>query len=347
LVAVVTAVLVVVQATRNPPSADSAQRAVPKLFVGVASCTFVDQTRPTVNFVTGVSAPGRRLVTEIRYPTIRPSVGVLETLDAGAYRRGAPYPLVVFAHGYDLTPQAYSKLLDSWVKAGFVVAAPIFPDTNPSTILAEGDADTESDMDNQPADVAFVIHELLGANATGTGCAVVKGLLQPGKIALAGQSDGGDTVAALAFESPYLDPSLHFRAVEVLSGALMPPLRTTQKVVETGTAPLLVVQSATDRCNPPGASMQLYSSIAESDKWFVTLKRAPHLPPYTDVAPNADFGFVANETTKFLKDEFTGVAPNVDLHKIAAGARALGYVTSGPPPALNPLTFVNSACFAS
>lgn len=345
LLAVVTAALVVVQATRNPPSADSAQRVAPKISVGVVSCTFVDPTRPTVNYATGTNSPGRRLVTEIRYPTIRPTFGLAESPNAAPYRRQAPYPLVVFAHGYDITPQAYAKLLDVWVKAGFVVAAPIFPDTNSATILAESDANTESDIDNQPADVAFVIKQLLSANATGTGCSALNSLIQPAKIALAGQSDGGDTVAALAFENLYRDPALHFSAVEVLSGALMPPPSPAQKVTETGAAPLLVVQSATDLCNPPGAAIQLYSSIVERDKWFVTLKRAPHLPPYTDVVRNANFSFVAAETTKFFEDEFSGIGPNIDLHAIAASFRKLGYVTSGPPPPLRPLTFVNSACF--
>src|SRR5438067_1920033 len=74
---------------------------------------------------------------------------------------GGPFPLVVFAHGYNVTPAPYAGLLQSWARAGYVVAAPTFPLTNPG---APG-GPNEDDVVNQPADVRFVIDRLLAADA--------------------------------------------------------------------------------------------------------------------------------------------------------------------------------------
>ena len=56
-------------------------------------------------------------------------------------------------HGYDVTPDTYANLLDSWVRSGLVVAAPVFPDTNAAAVAADGNLTApESDDVNQPGD---------------------------------------------------------------------------------------------------------------------------------------------------------------------------------------------------
>ncbi|NNN09190.1 MAG: chlorophyllase, partial [Acidimicrobiaceae bacterium] len=45
--------------------------------------------------------------------------------------------MIVFAHGYDVSPDIYSALLNSWVRAGFVVVAPFFPDEKASAVIAQ------------------------------------------------------------------------------------------------------------------------------------------------------------------------------------------------------------------
>ena len=84
------------------------------------------------------------LTTVVRYPATR-----------------GPHPLIVFAHGFALTPATYSRLLRAWTQAGYVVAAPVFPleDAN-----APG-GPTESDLVNEPRDVSFVVTRLLALNA--------------------------------------------------------------------------------------------------------------------------------------------------------------------------------------
>ena len=79
-----------------------------------------------------------------------------------AYRFG-PYPVIVFAHGFDVDPDTYRALLVSWVEAGYVVVAPFFPDTSLPAIEAQHGVDTEADIFNQPADVAFVVSQVVKA----------------------------------------------------------------------------------------------------------------------------------------------------------------------------------------
>ena len=64
-----------------------------------------------------------------------------------------PFPLIVFGHGFGVTPGMYIALLRAWARAGFVVAAPLFPGENPR---APG-GPTATDLPNEPRDMSFVI----------------------------------------------------------------------------------------------------------------------------------------------------------------------------------------------
>ena len=110
--------------------------------VGVRTLTLVDTSR-TVTYP-GESPRPRPLVTIVRYPQAR-----------------GRFPLIVFGHGFAVTPTIYAPLLHAWAQAGYVVAAPIFP-------LGNGNAPggpNESDLVNQPRDVSFVITRLLALSA--------------------------------------------------------------------------------------------------------------------------------------------------------------------------------------
>ena len=122
--------------------------------VGMSIATWTDEHGSTENFYEGTSQPGRTMQVEILYPTLARSTSGVTAWAAPAYRYG-PYPVIVFAHGFDVDPNTYRALLVSWVAAGYVVVAPFFPDTSLAAIEAQHGVDTESDMFNQPADVAF------------------------------------------------------------------------------------------------------------------------------------------------------------------------------------------------
>jgi hypothetical protein len=160
-------------------------------------------------------------------------------------------------------------LLQQWASAGYVVAAVNFPLTN--CYVA---APNESDLSNQPADMAFVIQRL-GRLSAGAGDPL-SGLIAAGKVAVAGHSDGGDTVAAMAAMSCCREPGL--KAVIVLAGAEWPLLEG--KWFSAATPPMLYVQGSADTCNLPTASVGLYQADTTGIRYYLDLFGANHLAPY-------------------------------------------------------------------
>ena len=169
----------------------------------------------------------RTLVTQIWYPRAREAP--------------RPFPLLLFAPGFLQCPMAYSHLLQAWASAGYVVAAVTFPRTN----CHLGTEAYEADLVNQPQDMPYVLTRLL-ALSTQPGDSF-SGLLDPREIGAAGQSDGGDTVAALAANSCCTDHRL--KAVAVLSGAEWPPM--PGRYFPGGAPPMLFTQGSADEINPP------------------------------------------------------------------------------------------------
>jgi hypothetical protein len=333
----------------RPTLSDSSLPA--NFFVGLASCTFVDQSRFIENYVTGVITRGRTLVTEIYYPTLSPGRAETDSVGANPARRHGPYPMIVFSHGYDLTPASYAPLLNAWVKAGFVVVAPIFPDTNAVVVTADHDSSLwESDDVNQPLDVAFVT-ERIEANDAGTasGCPVVRGLINDSEIGLAGQSDGGMTTGMLAYDDTpgFSTTKVHYEAAAILSGAEWPWPKGTPDPYssEANSPPLLVVQSATDECNPPQSATQLYNDIHQQKKWFLEIFEANHLPPYVGTDPAA-FNVVVKVTTDFFNLTLRGDDPPGGLLGAGNGAPSVARFLSGErAPAIVPLIDDPASCY--
>jgi dienelactone hydrolase len=201
-----------------------------------------------------------------------------------------PWPLVVFGHGFATTPFRYRRLLRAWAAAGYLVAAPVFPLGNAD---APGGPD-ESDIVNQPRDMSFVITRLLAASASPD--SPLHGLVDPTRIAVAGQSDGAETSFATAYERPWYDRRV--RAAVILSGA---ELGRHVRLVSHA-APLLAVQGTADRINPPVYTRDLFHEIGRP-KFLLLLRRAGHLGPYT--VPGARLAAVENVSIAFL-DHYLG-----------------------------------------
>jgi len=197
-----------------------------------------------------------------------------------------PWPLVVFGHGYAATPGIYAHLLRTWTLAGYVVAAPLFPLGNAH---APGGPD-ESDIVNQPRDISFVISQLLAA--TRARSSVLHGLVDPSRIAVAGQSDGGETAFAAAYDPAFRDPRID--AAIILSGAQLPGVAFR---FPHRTVPLLAVQGTADTINRPSYTYAFYDA-APRPKFLLALRGAGHLPPYTTEEPQ--LGVVEGVTTAFL-----------------------------------------------
>ncbi len=245
----------------------------PPFAVGVRTLRFVDGSR-TVHYRNGASGP-RVLNTEVRYPASGQG-GEHAVLDAPPQRRSGPYPLVVFGHGYELLPVDYWRLLNAWARAGYVVAAPIFPAENHD---APGGPD-EGDLANQPGDVKFVISQMQAASRSGQG--PFGGLIETEEVAVAGHSDGGDTALAVAYDESEGIRDREVKAAVVLSGAEMPALAAF--AFPAGGPPLLAMQGSADLVNRPSETAA-YFEAASRPKYLLTLFGAEHLPPYTTQEP--------------------------------------------------------------
>jgi len=122
---------------------------------------------------TAAGTPVRLLPTVVRYPALgRPNGG--ENRGAPPARAGGPFPLIVFSQGYETNDSAYAWLMDRWTSAGYVVAAPTYPFTAPTSASGVN----ESDIVNHPTDLRYVISTLLAGSGQ---TASVRRLFDPAK----------------------------------------------------------------------------------------------------------------------------------------------------------------------
>ena len=252
----------------------------------------------------------------LRYPAAGPA-GEADANGAPPLRGAGAFPLIVFAHGFDVTPMTYARLLRAWTRAGYVVAAPVFPLENAG---APGGPD-EADLVNEPGDISFVISRLLAAAAAPTG--PLAGLINPARIAVAGQSDGG--IAALAAAYARRTRDARIKAAVVLSGAEASGFGGY--AFGAGEPPLLAVQGTADTTNLP-RNTYAYFDAAERPKYLLRLLGAGHLPPYTTQAPQ--LALVERTTTAFL-DAYIGAGPVTPARMEAAAANPrLASLTARP-----------------
>jgi dienelactone hydrolase len=238
--------------------------------IGVRQITFVDATRRTAAYGSYPGSPSRQLPTTIWYPS----------------DGGGPFPLVVFAHGYDVTPSFYASLLPRLAAAGYVVAAPTYP-------LLSGQPAGPTDTvgwEDLFADTWFVTSRVLDLSAGGD--AALGGLIDPARIAVAGHSDG----AAVAFGDGYQPFRLDQRVRAVVSYAadlsVLGPYQPNGR-------PILHVLSDHDEYNPYDQSIGWDRAFLQTPKYTVTLRNATHAGPYTNPA-DPHFELLVGVTIAFL-----------------------------------------------
>lgn len=168
---------------------------------------------------------------------------------------GADAPLVVFCHGFWGHPRKFTRLFGRWADAGYVVAAPAFPhtsDANPPPYLIE-------DVVNQPADVSFLIDELLA-----------RGVGNQSRVAVGGFSLGAETALAVGLHPRYADDRV--RAVSAIAGSLHHREFATDLLRPL---PLLLVHGADDTSVPYAEAAAVYDA-AHEPKELVTLEHIGH-----------------------------------------------------------------------
>jgi dienelactone hydrolase len=275
--------------------------------VGEQQMTF---TEPAHVGVTGQHLDERSVLTLIRYPVARGS--------SGSWPAGGPFPLLMFAPGFQQCSDTYEHLLQSWASAGYVVASVDFPRTD----CLVGSAAYEPDLVNQPGDVSYALSRLLALNAQPHD--FLSGRLNPDEVAATGQSDGGDTVAALAANTCCQDHRL--KAVAVLSGAEWPPM--PGPYFASGAPAMLFVQGNADTINPPWTSVQLYRADRSTPRYYLDLYGADHMVPYA--GDNPVERLVARITLAFFDRYVLGHADALAaMRQAVSGSGGLAALGSG------------------
>ncbi len=186
---------------------------------------------------------GGEALPDARDDHLVPGIGVESGSGSG------PYPLVVFAHGLGASPQGYQQLLSDWAAAGYVVAAPLFP-------LSSGDTPggpDGGDIGNQPADMSFVIDQVLKASAASSG--PLSGLVDANEIGAAGHSNGAITTLGLIGNSCCRDTRI--KAAVVMAGTTEGLGRGRYQLADA--PPLLIVQDLHDGLVPYPDAVAVYN----------------------------------------------------------------------------------------
>jgi len=262
--------------------------------VGTRSLTFVDSSRSTSANGSFGGAPTRTIPTEFWYPAQGASGGD-PVADAAPDNDHGPYPLVLFAHGYDVTPDFYAPLLTRWAAAGYVVAAPVFP------ILSGSDGGASHvDYEKTFGDASFVITQVLDLKGD-----PLAGLVDPARIAAAGHSDGEVVSFGIGFLECCRDPRV--RSVISMAGDLSNA--NNPSVRDTGT-PILHIMETNDEYDPYEHSIQWDRDNLTAPRWMVSLNSS-HVPPYTQPGDPA-FELTSSITIAFLDGTVKGVAGRLD-----------------------------------
>ena len=195
-----------------------------------------------------------------------------------------PLPVVVFTHGLGSTPEAYEELLSTWALAGFFVVAPSYP------LTVAGSAQVFEDVASQPADVSFVLDQVLALDDVAG--EPFEGRIDVEHVAVAGHSAGAITALGL-LSSCCADERID--AAVVLAGS---PLFFGGEIAATD-VPTLFVHGTQDTVLPIAEARAVFDGDS-GPAAFLELDRATHSTPFDDEA-DPHYPAVRDATTSFLQ----------------------------------------------
>jgi predicted dienelactone hydrolase len=223
------------------------------------SISWVDTSRPTMPNRDFKGRDSRELKGRIWFPTDR---------------EGAPYPLVIYSHGYMSQYKEGEYILEFLASHGYLAVSVDFP---LSTGSSPGGA-VLSDIVNQPGDVSFLIDQMLSRTKQPDN--LLYGRVDGDRIAALGLSLGGLTTELAAFDPKRKDPRI--RAAISMAG---PSQFLTPEFFDGNTIPFLYIAGTADAIVP-------YRENAEAilkkykNSVLVTLDSGSHVG-FIDMAPMA------------------------------------------------------------
>jgi predicted dienelactone hydrolase len=247
---------------RCPDDATTAAFLAPGPYaVGVRSLPLVDSTRPTPAHAGFPALPSRSLPTQVWYPATGPS-GAAPVADA-PLASGGPFPFVVNSHGLGDLNIGEAYLAIALARRGFVVASPTFPLTNTGT----PGGFFLTDAANQPADVRFVIDQVL---ALSDGSGWLAGGVDRKRIGAQGLSLGGLTTLLVTYT-----PELRDRRIRAAFAMAPASCELTRKALASA-PPLLLIDGDQDLITPIDQNAGRTFLRARMPRTLVTLARATH-----------------------------------------------------------------------
>lgn len=205
----------------EPPAAgsESARRLAPgPLPVGSLDRTLVDRSRPTDANGDFAGAPERTFEATLWYPEGTPGL----------------HPLLVYSHGFMSMRGENVPLAELLASHGYVVVSVDYPLTNRR---APGGPNV-GDAVNQPADVSFLIDQVLGWSESERPFA---GSIDGERIGVLGLSLGGLTTTLVSFHPRLRDPRI--RAALSIAG---PAAFFDERFFATAELPFLMVAGTAD-----------------------------------------------------------------------------------------------------
>jgi predicted dienelactone hydrolase len=230
--------------------------------VGVTSATFVDTSRATAPNGEFAGAPDRSIPVEIWYPAAASAEP--ESRDVPPNLDRAPFPLIVFAHGYTSFGRQSASFAQHLASRGYVVAAPTFPGSN---IAAAGGPRLTSLLD-QPADVSFVLDELLARNDDAS--SPLAGAIDGNRVGMAGHSYGGVTTMLIVYgemRDERIDAGMPIAPV----ACPLPP----DYAASDEPKPMMILGATQDRFLGPGAAQDAYDKVPPP-KYLMDIEGADH-----------------------------------------------------------------------
>lgn len=185
--------------------------------------------------------------------------------DAPPISKGAPFPLVLFSHGYAGFPEQSVTLTTHLASWGFVVAAPDHVERSLDGLLGTASEGVPAMSDSAVLEATQALVEE-ASSASG----MLHGLVNTGEVAVIGHSAG----ATAAYETASADPAI--RSWISYSVALGPDSGVAHPPPPVPDKPGMVMLGTADGIIPPSTSRAVFAGM-RSPKYLVEIGGAGHL----------------------------------------------------------------------